>query len=163
MNRADPRGALQISKGGSSDLDAIARLMAESFDDRFGEGWTRSQCAGIMSMPGVGLWIARQDDRIVGFSLSRTIAGDSELLLLAVHPDHRRDGIGSILLKHFVKTSREKGANSIHLEVRDGNPAVAMYKAADFRVVGRRQNYYRGRQGEAFDALTLALHFGCKD
>ena len=44
----------------------------------------------------------------------------------------------------------------MHLEVRDGNPAVAMYRAAGFSIAGRRRKYYRGRGGGEFDALTLS-------
>ena len=38
----------------------------------------------------------------------------------------------------------------------DGNPAVAMYRAAGFTAVGRRRNYYHAADGRRFDALTFA-------
>ena len=44
----------------------------------------------------------------------------------------------------------------MHLEVRDGNPAVAMYRDAGFSPVGRRRNYYHAPDGQRFDAITLA-------
>jgi ribosomal-protein-alanine N-acetyltransferase len=91
----------------------------------------------------------------VGFSLSRTVAGESELLLLAVLPDHHRRGIGGRLLEDFMNRARDQGASRVHLEVRDGNPAVEMYRAAGFQPVGRRRNYYHGSDGRRFDALTL--------
>ena len=47
-------------------------------------------------------------------------------------------------------------ARPVHLEVRDGNPAVAMYRAAGFAPVGRRRNYYQGSDGRRHDALTFA-------
>ena len=50
-------------------------------------------------------------------------------------------------------------AGQLHLEVRDGNPAVRLYKRAGFSQVGRRRNYYSGRDGQLFDALTLAKTF----
>jgi ribosomal-protein-alanine N-acetyltransferase len=43
----------------------------------------------------------------------------------------------------------------VHLEVRDGNAAVAMYRAAGFKQAGRRRNYYHAPDGDRFDALTL--------
>lgn len=133
------------------------QVMNAAFDDRFGEAWTRSQCAGILPMPGVKLLLARaEDDAPAGFSLSRTIAGESELLLLAVAPHFRRRGIGRMLLDHFMEQAREHGSSRVHLEVREGNPAVMMYRAVGFSSIGRRRKYYRGRTGGEFDALTLS-------
>jgi ribosomal protein S18 acetylase RimI-like enzyme len=48
------------------------------------------------------------------------------------------------------------GARQVHLEVRDGNPAIAMYRTAGFKPVGRRRKYYHGEDGRDFDALTFA-------
>src|SRR5205085_6194711 len=62
-------------------LDEVVTIMEASFDDRFGEGWTRSQCAGILPMRGVSMLIARNDaGQAVGFSLQRIVIGDGELL-----------------------------------------------------------------------------------
>jgi ribosomal-protein-alanine N-acetyltransferase len=149
---------VRIDQGGYQDLDAVIAIMDSAFDDRFGEGWTRSQCAGILPMPGVTITLARiQGGEPVGFALQRVIAGDGELLLLATDPWFRRRGIGRALLQHFIDEARESGTSRVHLEVRDGNPAVAMYRRAGFKSVGRRRKYYHGRTGGQFDALTLSL------
>ena len=148
----------QIDEGTHRDLDAVVAIMDAAFDDRFGEAWTRSQCAGILPMPGVTLTVAKgQDGLPAGFGLQRVIAGEGELLLLAVHPDHRHRGIGRQLLLHFIDSARNEGSSRAHLEVRDGNPAVDMYLSAGFKIVGRRRKYYQGRTGGQFDALTLSL------
>jgi ribosomal-protein-alanine N-acetyltransferase len=149
---------VRIDRGSHRDLDAVVAIMDAAFDDRFGEGWTRSQCAGILPMPGVTITIARlPGGEPVGFALQRVIAGDGELLLLATDPGYRRRGIGRALLEHFLDEAREAGTSQVHLEVRDGNPAVAMYRRAGFKSVGRRRKYYHGRTGGQFDALTLSL------
>ncbi|NUT00601.1 MAG: GNAT family N-acetyltransferase [Sphingomonas sp.] len=149
---------LELTAGGSGDLDSVIEVMNSAFDDRFGEAWTRSQCAGILPMPGVELVVARfSDGRTAGFSLHRAISDEAELLLLAVAPDFRRRGIGRTLLAQFLETAREHGASRVHLEVREGNPAVIMYRSVGFGVAGRRRKYYRGRFGGEFDALTLSL------
>ena len=156
-DRPDSIAELQLASGGSTDLDCVTEIMNSAFDDRFGEAWTRSQCAGILPMPGVGLVLARYGDgKAAGFSLFRTIADEAELLLLAVSPEFRRRGIGRMLLDHFMDNSRNAGATRVHLEVREGNPAVIMYRQAGFNLAGRRRKYYRGRFGGEFDALTLS-------
>ena len=150
---------VRIDLGTSEDLDPVMEIMEAAFGTRYGEAWTRSQCAGILPMTGVSLVLARDGETgtAVGFSLFRSVAAESELLLLAVDPSHRRRGIGRGLLQHFLDCSRSEGVTRVHLEVRDGNPAIRMYRSAGFEAVGRRRNYYHGADGREFDALTFAL------
>jgi ribosomal-protein-alanine N-acetyltransferase len=150
--------AIRIEPGTSDDLTAVMEVMDCAFGTRFGEAWTRSQLAGILPMAGVALVIASDSKsaRTIGFCLSRTVADESELLLIAVRPGHHRRGIGRQLLDHFMDQARGGGANRVHLEVRDGNAAVEMYRVAGFEPVGRRRNYYQALDGKRFDAVTLA-------
>jgi ribosomal-protein-alanine N-acetyltransferase len=147
----------RLVSGGFDDLDGVMRVMTSAFDKRFGEAWTRAQCTGILPMTGVQLTLAENGEQIIGFSLHRSVAGDSELLLLAVDPNAQRKGVGRKLLRHFVDSSRKSGASRVHLEVRDGNPAVVLYETAHFQQAGRRRNYYKGNNGEQFDALTFVM------
>lgn len=156
MNEVAP-AAISLCPGASRDLDSVIHVMDSAFDERFGEAWTRSQCAGILPLPGVRLILARVGESVVGFSLIRTVSDEAELLLLAVTPKFRRRGIGRKLLGDFFDHARNSGAGRVHLEVRDGNPAIAMYRSAGFSTAGRRSKYYRGRSGGEFDALTLTM------
>jgi ribosomal-protein-alanine N-acetyltransferase len=151
---------LRIEPGTFDDLDAVMEVMESAFGTRFGEAWTRSQCAGILPMAGVSLMLARLGGAAgdaAGFSLVRSVADEAELLLLAVAPAHRRRGIGRRLLEDFIERARGNGLARVHLEVRDGNPAIEMYRAAGFSPIGRRRNYYHARDGQQFDALTFSL------
>jgi [ribosomal protein S18]-alanine N-acetyltransferase len=149
---------VRIGAGATGDLDGVMAVMTTAFDPGFGEGWSRSQCAGILPLSGVTLSVARDDlGEVRGFALQRTVAGESELLLLGVHRTAQRCGIGGQLLEHFIDTSRAAGATRLHLEVRDGNPATAMYRGFGFVPEGRRSNYYRGTDGRLFDAVTMVL------
>ena len=149
---------IRLEAGDFHDLDEVMVIMTAAFGDRYGEAWTRSQCAGILPMTGVSLRLARDaaSGSAVGFSLSRSVAGEAELLLLAVLPARHREGIGTRLLEDFVAEAHVDGVTRVHLEVRDGNPAIAMYREAGFAQVGRRRNYYHGADGLRFDALTFA-------
>ena len=148
----------RVEAGCSKDLDAVMTVMDSAFGQRFGEAWTRSQLAGILPMARVALTLARETggDNAIGFSLVRTAADESELLLIAVLPTHHRRGVGGLLLDDFLNRARNDGVQRVHLEVRDGNPAVGMYENAGFSPVGRRRNYYRAPDGQRFDAITLA-------
>ena len=148
-----------VWSGTSEDLDSVMEIMEAAFGTQYGEAWTRSQCAGILPMAGVSLMLADDGETgsAVGFSLFRSVANESELLLLAVAPDHRGRGVGRRLLQDFLGHARTDGIARVHLEVRDGNPAIHMYRHAGFEPIGRRRNYYRGQDGSQFDALTFAL------
>jgi ribosomal-protein-alanine N-acetyltransferase len=153
---ASPQPLLaSVRYGDAADLDAVLRIMDSAFDDRFGEAWTRGQCAGILPMPGVVLTLAEAAGEPVGFSLHRTVADESELLLLAVKREAQRRGIGALLLRQFLEDARTVGARQVHLEVRENNPAISIYRSVGFHPVGRRKNYYSGNDGSQFDALTF--------
>ena len=149
---------IRLEAGSFHDLDEVMDVMKAAFGDRYGEAWTRSQCAGILPMSGVTLRLARDaaNGHAVGFSLSRSVAGEAELLLLGVLPSRHREGIGSRLLEDFIEQAEADRLTRVHLEVRDGNPAIAMYRAAGFTQVGRRRNYYHAADGLRLDALTYA-------
>ena len=145
-----------LSAGGPKDMDSVMDVMEDSFDPCFGEGWTAPQCAGLLPMPGVWLTIARINADVVGFALGRIVVDEAELLLLAVKKHWQGRGIGQELLDSFIEDAGRRAARKLHLEVREGNHAVNLYKQAGFSEVGRRKAYYSGRDGQTFDALTLA-------
>lgn len=144
-----------IAEGGLADLEAVMRVMEDSFDPAYGEAWTSAQCAGLMPMPGVWLTLARRGEEVVGFALARIVLNEAELLLLAVRQDGQGQGIGRMLLDRFILVAANRGADRLHLEVRDGNPAMKLYAKSGFCEVGRRKSYYTGRDGQIYDALTL--------
>jgi ribosomal-protein-alanine N-acetyltransferase len=148
---------MSIERGSADDLDAVMAIMERAFGTLYGEAWTRSQCAGILPMSGVSLRLAndRRSGKQVGFSLTRSVADETELLLIAVDPDHQRRGVGRLLLDDMVEEARARGMHRAHLEVRDGNGAMTMYLAAGFAQIGRRRKYYHGSDGSTFDALTF--------
>jgi [ribosomal protein S18]-alanine N-acetyltransferase len=145
-----------ILSGGPGDLGEVMGTMVSAFDPRFGEAWSHSQCAGILPMPGVWLMLARHRGESAGFALARVILDEAELLLLAVRPEARRAGIGAALLEAIAQEAAMRGATGLHLEMRENNPAAALYRGAGFAEIGRRARYYRGADGQSFDAITLA-------
>ena len=149
--------SIQIDEVGLPHLDSVMRVMSDSFDPAFGEAWTGPQCAGLLPLPGVWLILARDvEQQPLGFALSRVVAGEAELLLLAVRTKEQRRGVGNLLVQRFISDAVARGANRLHLEVRDGNQAIGLYKRHGFSEVGRRKAYYCGVSGQRFDALTLA-------
>ena len=146
----------ELRAGGVQDLPAVNAVMQEAFDPRYGEAWTSSQCMGMLSLPGVWLTIAAVGDRDIAIAHTHKTGEEAELLLLATRPAARGRGIGGALLRAVIEEARGRGGKMIHLEVRAGNEAVQLYVREGFAKVGERRSYYRGKNGQVFDAQTFA-------
>jgi [ribosomal protein S18]-alanine N-acetyltransferase len=128
----------------SGDTAALAALHATSFPD----AWDSKAIADLLAGPGV--FVFASDD---GFVMVRSVAGEAEILTLAVTPAARGKGLGRALLQAAISKARAAGAQTMFLEVGADNPAArALYASLGFVKVGDRKGYYPGR-----DALVLRL------
>lgn len=151
--------------------DHIARIMAvmeESFDPTYGEAWNKRQIADALAMPSTRGLVVDAKGRLIpddspqngnpqsaGFVLTRKAADEEELLLIAVSPQFRRQGLGESLLHRLFERARNGGITRIFLEMRRGNPAIHLYEKVGFKPIGERPNYYRLANGERVDAITF--------
>jgi ribosomal-protein-alanine N-acetyltransferase len=77
---------------------------------------------------------------------------DAHLLLLAVVPDRRRQGVATRIVEWLEVLARRGGIRRIDLEVRESaRPARSLYAARGFAQRSRLRGYYQGRE----DALCL--------
>jgi ribosomal-protein-alanine N-acetyltransferase len=153
----------QMIDRGADPVDAIMSVMARAFDPAFGEAWSRRQVSEALILPNSHYFLAdasggepNRPADAVGFLLSRQGADEEELLLLAVHPSLRRQGIAGLLIARFAEDAAARGVTRLFLQMREGNAAEALYRAHDFVPVGRRREYYRGLDGNRIDAITFA-------
>ena len=94
---------------------------------------------------------------LVGFLVGRVVAGEAEVLTLAVAPEARRQGIGARLLAAFLAEARARTAETAFLEVAsDNQAALALYRAGGFAPVGLRPAYYPRAAAPALDAVVMA-------
>lgn len=96
--------------------------------------------------------VAETEGRILGFAMYRVVAGEGELLNLAVDPSARRTGVGRSLLEAMMQR-----AEIWHLEVRESNvAAIALYDSLGYKKVGRRSGYYvDGEAALLFSVTTV--------
>jgi ribosomal-protein-alanine N-acetyltransferase len=135
-----------------ADAPAMARAHAAAFH----AGWRASEIAKLMRIAG-GFGVVA-DDGEAGFILVFAVAGEAEILTLAVPPALRRQGVGRALLAAATGLAAEAGAESMFLEVAEDNAAArALYLGAGFVVAGRRRDYYALADGTRSDALVLRL------
>jgi len=129
--------------------EALARLHAACFTTP--RPWSAAEFAALLDGPGVFLLTHPQ-----GFALGRALAGEAELLTLAVDPAARRRGIGRELLAAFEAGARDQRATEAFLEVAADNAAgCALYRAAGYSEAGRRPGYYQAPDGAKIGALVL--------
>lgn len=141
---------------GPREVPAMGRIMEAAFDPRFGEAWSVPQLAGALTIADTWGQLGFEGGEPVGFSLTRRVIDEAELMLVAVLPGERGRGLGRALVQGAMQKARQRGARRIFLEVRDGNsPALRLYESLGFSIAGRRQNYYLGNIGERFDAITM--------
>jgi [ribosomal protein S18]-alanine N-acetyltransferase len=114
--------------------------------------WSLAEFSDLITARGVFVVSAAGQ----GFAMGRAIAGESELLTLAVHPDTRRQGIGTQLLAAYEAGALAHQAAESFLEVAaDNQAAVSLYKCAGYRESGRRPGYYHQPDGRRTDALVM--------
>jgi [ribosomal protein S18]-alanine N-acetyltransferase len=85
----------------------------------------------------------------VGVELS-ALGGEADVINLAVHPAHRRHGVGRRLLTAAVAYCRRRQIPLVWLRVRASNrSARAFYGRCGFVVVGRFRGYYEQPREDA--------------
>lgn len=148
---------IEVLQGSGLDVAAIMPVMNDAFDPGFGEAWTAAQCLSTLAMPGGQLLIAKSDGVVVGFTLSRGVMDEEELLLIGVSKAARRRGVGQQLIVKLRKLCSKLGRSIVFLEVREGNDAFAFYSSLSFQPIGRRLSYYKSINGSKHDSITMAL------
>lgn len=89
------------------------------------------------------VWVMEVDSKIIGHAALQTVAGEAELLTIAIDPTAQGHGYGRCLLQHIVEQAQHQQADQLFLEVRDSNQAaIALYESEGFCELGRRTNYY---------------------
>ncbi|MFC0432444.1 GNAT family N-acetyltransferase [Kutzneria buriramensis] len=85
------------------------------------------------------LWLARLDGRLVGSASINLPADDNDRIAIAriiVHPDQRRQGIATEILRVVALTLRERGRTHIEgWDVTEGGTGAGWTRALGFRVV----------------------------
>ena len=140
---------MNIRRAQYTDIPSLSEIEAlQPFSANWGpRGWPAELVEGISYV-----WCAVKEEKVIGFIAYRQVAGFCEILNVAVHPAHCRQGIGKTLLAHALQEIRKNGGQTVTLEVNEYNfPAQALYRQAGFQPAGRRKKFYNGKE----DALIL--------
>jgi ribosomal-protein-alanine N-acetyltransferase len=143
-----------------SELVALAAnasdLLAEVHAAAFDRPWDAGDLADMIGGIGAHLLAVRADNRIEGFILFQAVAGEAEILTLAVRPEARRRGLGMMLVEGAAAKALEAGAATLWLDVAaDNESALSLYSRAGFETLGQRRGYYRIGPNRSVDAIVM--------
>ena len=131
------------------DADAVAELELKCF----AMPWSRADFLRENTNELAEYIVGELDKKIVAYAGAWVSFDQAEVMHIAVEPELRGQGIGTILFGELIKAVKNRGATSITLEVRPSNvAAIKLYESFGLKSVGRRKNYYLDN-GE--DALIM--------
>jgi ribosomal-protein-alanine N-acetyltransferase len=153
LSRLLGRAAPRLAEATPRDAAAIAAIHAASFQ----RGWGEDEIHGLLIDRTAVAHCAMIGRIMAAFILSRLVAGEAEILSIAVAPAWRGRNFSRPLLDLHLRRLAGLGARAVFLEVDANNtPARRLYRRAGFREVGKRQGYYQS----GASALVLRRDLG---
>ncbi len=147
----------RISKANGRQASELAKIHATGFP----LPWDQAAIRGFVEDKTVLSFLALQPPGpdILGFVMTRFVAGEADILTLAVTPELQNRGVGYGLCHATLRCLSGQGIKKVHLEVSTENlRAIRLYQKVGFERVGVRPKYYGARQGgQREDALRMSL------
>jgi len=141
-----------ISLAAPAHARAIAEMSREYIEYGLGWSWTHARVLKAIRDEATNVAVVREQDAILGFGIMRYGERRAHLVLLGVHLDHRKRGLGALLLAWLEKCAVTAGLQHVQVEARaDNQPALAFYQDQGYRQQGIVPGYYRGM----IDAVRL--------
>ncbi|MBE6047019.1 MAG: ribosomal-protein-alanine N-acetyltransferase [Clostridium sp.] len=138
--------SVTLSLMDKSDLNDVLEISTLSLK----ESWSLDSFAKELTNPLAKYIVAKTKDKIIGFAGIWIIVDEGHVTNIAVHPDYRKNGVGSALVNSLIENSKEWGCSALTLEVRASNiPAQSLYKKYGFKQEGIRKNYYNDNKEDA--------------
>jgi ribosomal-protein-alanine N-acetyltransferase len=151
------KDSLTIRRMTEEDVASAAMIDRLSFSLPWSEYAFRHEVTGNEN---ARAWVAEVQTgtgqkEVIGVTVVWLVLDEAHIGTIAIHPDHRRKGVGRQLMKHALIEAANEGASLVYLEVRRSNlPAIHMYQEMGFETVGVRKKYY---QDNGEDALLMTL------
>ncbi len=128
--------------------EQLAQVHAAAFIHE--RSWSAAEFTTLLAQPFIHLFFEKG-----GFALVRTLAGESELLTLAVAPEHQRQGIARRLLIEWIEACSQQ-ADTAFLEVAADNiGALTLYDSLFFQRSNLRKAYYSRVGAASVDAVLM--------
>lgn len=121
------------------DVEQVAALESACFS----QPWSQNAFQEVLSTSYRLVFVAIDDDIIVGECMLTDIAGEGEITNVAVHQDYRGRGIAKKLMSATLSEGKRREITDFTLEVRESNlTAIRLYESFGFVSEGVRKNFY---------------------
>jgi ribosomal-protein-alanine acetyltransferase len=140
---------MHIRRGTTADIPGLMTLEKRAATAAH---WSAQQYEAAVSSeaPSRVILIVEEEADVLGFIVGRALGEEWEIENIAVAGSARRRGLGTRLLGEFLDLARERGADTVFLEVRESNLAARrLYEKLAFVESGRRKLYYREPEEDA--------------
>ena len=149
---------------GLSDLRAIEEIERRSYPTP----WSRSMFAGELAKSSsicLGAFEAEGvDGELCGYLVVSRYVDAWHVMNIAVDPDQRGRGIGTMLLERLFELTADDERRGYTLEVRVSNgTAISLYERLGFEARGIRRGYYTDNREDALIMWRDARQPGLRD
>ena len=104
-------------------------------------------------------FIVRKNNQLIGYGGMWLILDEAHITNIAVHPEHRRRGVGRLLMETLIEEAVRLNMQRMTLEVRVSNrAAISLYKSLGFEEGGIRKGYYSNDREDAL--IMWNFHIG---
>lgn len=139
----------------TSDLDAIEAIERVAYP----APWSRSMFVSeLTKQTARSLGAFGPDGKLLGYMILSRYVDAWHVMNVAVHPDHRRQGVATALLTRMFEETTGEEVRGYTLEVRVSNSgAVQLYERFGFEVQGVRKGYYLDNREDALIMWKLPV------
>lgn len=117
-----------------------------------GIAYSRRTLKWFLALPGAECLVAEAAGAIVGFILTEAAGAQAHIITIDVLAEHRRAGLGTMLLREVEQRLAARSVREVHLETAHDNvAAIAFWHKHGYRTCGVLRNYYLDR----IDALAM--------
>ncbi|WP_394888077.1 ribosomal protein S18-alanine N-acetyltransferase [Clostridium butyricum] len=137
---------VHVSIMDENDIDDVLEISNLSFSSP----WSRLSYEQELNNSLAKYFVAKIDNKVVGFIGTWIIVDESHITNVAVHPNYRKLGIGSKLIESMLSYCNKKNCTAYTLEVRESNKAaISVYEKHGFIIDGIRKEYYQDNKENA--------------
>lgn len=143
---------IKIEKMSLNDLENIKNILISDFDDFWNYNILKDELESENSI----YIVAKSNNEIIGFAGIKILLDEADIMNIVTKKCYRNQGIGTLLLKNLISTSKNSNLHSLSLEVNEENKiAIHLYENLGFKNIGIRKNYYKSKNGKIM-ALNLS-------
>ncbi len=138
---------IEILKMQDNDIEEIAALEKKCFSVPWSEKSFRDELQNKLAH----YFVAHKGGHCIGYAGFWNVSGEGGITNIAVLPEYRKQGIGSMLMTEMIKTAVKLNLELLTLEVRKSNTAAqGLYTKYGFDIIGERKRYYSDNGEDAW-------------